>query len=152
MQRNKILIVFLLFVAVSIFIAGTIYYRISKPQEITDVRSQKPSEATKSESTTQQMPDSDQIPVNFSETGTITNWDTKKEASSPDWTFVYEKPGTPVLNLKLEFRANSLCDMGKGPKQCVQNDFTIGSRAKIEGNRQGEKVVVKSLTMIAIIP
>jgi len=88
------------------------------------------------------------LQVNFSETGNIINWDSSTESFVEDWVFIYDKPGTLVLNVKLVFNQNSVCDMGKGKELCDQSQFNNGDTVSVEGLQDEGGVTVMKLEKI----
>jgi hypothetical protein len=85
------------------------------------------------------------LEVNFTETGNILNWDSQTESYTEDWTLLYEKPGNPAISVKLLFNEASLCNLGEGEKVCDKSELSNGDRAKVEGSRSNNKVVVIKL-------
>lgn len=63
------------------------------------------------------------------------------------WFLSYEKPGQPGLAVKLEFDEESSCSFESGEGNCkeVLNDELIGTRVKVEGEREEEQVLVDEL-------
>jgi len=88
------------------------------------------------------------LEINFTETGNILNWDSRSESYTENWTLLYEKPGNPAISVKLVFNEASFCDLGEGRQICDKNKLNNGDRAKVEGNRNNEEVVVINLTRL----
>ena len=94
---------------------------------------------------TQPTTSSQNLEINFTETGYISNWNSQTESSTKNWALLYEKPGNPVISIELVFNEASLCDLGKGEKVCDKSKFTNDDRTKIEGNKNEGKVTVINL-------
>ena len=88
------------------------------------------------------------LPINFTETGNLVNYDSQTESNVSDWTLLYEKPGNPAISAKLAFSEASLCDLGEGPVSCDKSKLTNGDRAKVEGNNNNGVVTVIKLTKL----
>lgn len=85
------------------------------------------------------------LEINFTETGNILNWDSQTESYTENWTLLYEKPGNPAISVKLVFDKNSICELGEGEKVCDKSELNNGDRAKVEGNKSNNEVVVIKL-------
>lgn len=86
------------------------------------------------------------LPVNFSETGVILDWDAEKEINTGDWKFLYDKPGALALTVKIKLDEGSLCDMGQGEKICEKNEFVNGTTVMLEGNKVDDEVTVLKMS------
>lgn len=87
-----------------------------------------------------------QLPVDFSETGTILNWDAATEKPTDVWSLLYEKPGEPALKVTLKFEPKSTCSADGAAVTCDTSAFKNGDRVTLEGARDGATVTVASLT------
>ncbi len=63
------------------------------------------------------------------------------ERESRRWSLVYEEPGAAALKVGLIFNSESLCDS----QPCTKVNFKVGDRAKVEGIKRGEEVIVSQL-------
>ncbi|OGH12264.1 MAG: hypothetical protein A2857_00665 [Candidatus Levybacteria bacterium RIFCSPHIGHO2_01_FULL_36_15] len=86
------------------------------------------------------------MPVNFTETGYITDFDSKWEKKTGNWVFLYENPGIPVIRVNLEFTNESKCDLGEGLKLCKKTQLIEGERIRIEGLMRVDKLIVSLIT------
>lgn len=116
---------------------------IQQPTLIED--SKRPKESKDSEPISEETSKTKQsLPVNFSETGVILDWDAQREIHTNEWRFLYDKPGALALTVKLELDKKSICDLGNGEKNCDKSEFVNGTTVMLEGNRNnGEVTVVK---------
>ncbi|MFA7088229.1 MAG: hypothetical protein WC146_02715 [Patescibacteria group bacterium] len=80
-------------------------------------------------------------PIFFEKTGNITK-------NRDDWNLIYEEPGKPALSKILEFTDSSECFNQSESKPCSPVFWGIGSRVKVEGWDNSEKVVITKLSTV----
>lgn len=85
---------------------------------------------------------------NFSETGYISDYDTLEKEETGEWFFLYENPGIPIIKVKLEFTKKSICDFAQGEKTCDTSKLISGTKIKIEGLMQIDKLIVSKITRV----
>ncbi len=81
------------------------------------------------------------VNVNFTETGVVVS----EDDAPVGWKFTYG--GSSV---HLFFVSASICNLGKGPAPCGGKSSMniVGSTVKIEGEKDGDKVIVAKLTWV----
>ncbi|MGI5827625.1 MAG: hypothetical protein ACOX6V_01230 [Patescibacteria group bacterium] len=85
---------------------------------------------------------------NFEETGTLVNFDSATETETDYWSFVYEKPGSPALKMKLEFTDKSVCVISETETPCDKAKLNNGDRVKVEGIKTDSDVTVHKLQTV----
>lgn len=88
------------------------------------------------------------LEINFSQSGTILDWDSQTERHTGIWRFLWDEPGALALNVELEFNQQSQCDWGQGNKVCQLESSKNGTTVQLEGNRVDNKVIVINLKAI----
>lgn len=81
----------------------------------------------------------------FSEIGNLV-----KDEGADGWLLVYEGPDQSSPRVILEFGADSRCQVIDGHIAC--DEWEIGDRVKIEGRRQGKKVIVNLAVEVEVQP
>lgn len=87
-----------------------------------------------------------QTPVDFSETGTILNWDAATEKATDVWSLLYDTPGVPAAKVTLKFEPKSTCTADGKAVACDTEAFKNGDRVTVEGWNIDDTVIVGSLT------
>lgn len=106
-------------------------------------------------------PTSGQSPAaNFSESGTILDWDSRLEKETGQWYLLYEKPGQPALRVNLIFNKNSKCQLGGfggfhpsgliNVPSCALPPSNGDKVLNLEGYKTGDSVIVYNVTIDAI--
>ncbi|RJR23785.1 hypothetical protein C4578_03760 [Candidatus Microgenomates bacterium] len=75
----------------------------------------------------------DPLGENFSKTGVLTNFDSKKEKKGDSWALVYEEQGKPALKVELSFSPESVCSLSQEDLKCSAVELPNGLRVKVEG-------------------
>lgn len=88
------------------------------------------------------------LTVNFTHSGTILDWDAQSESHTGLWRFLWDEPGALALNVELEFNPQSQCDLDQGYQVCDLQTLVNGTTVQLEGNREGDKVIVVKLQAI----
>lgn len=70
------------------------------------------------------------LSVNFTQEGNLSDFDANAGKETGVWSLIYEKPGKPVLKVKLNFVADSQCEN----QPCNDYKLTNGARVAIKGN------------------
>ena len=61
------------------------------------------------------------------------------------WYLVYEKQGSPALNVELKFSQDSFCQIGSISQSCQMTALEVGDRIQLAGWKIGEAVIVKNM-------
>ncbi len=83
--------------------------------------------------------------TDFNETGNIVNTDPLISSEGPDFSLLYEMPGSPAVKVDLIFSKNSQCNVGYGLQPCSQVVLHVGDRVSVKGLNNEERVDVVEL-------
>ena len=84
----------------------------------------------------------------FVETGNLVNTDPLNSAHGPEFSLLYEKPGSPALKVDLVFTEESRCKSLNDFRLCKDVNFRVGDGVQVKGNKSGEKLEVAELEFV----
>lgn len=83
----------------------------------------------------------------FYETGNMVK---NNSGLKPDvWYLVYEKPGSPAVNVEISLKADSSCITRGVSQSCEKISFSYGQRVNVKGVKVGAIVKADSIEIIS---